>query len=105
VTVPAKARKATETAQSSPQTAQQDQAGTTTPAAAVEPSETPTAATYDLVRVKDPISGHEFSVSQVFAEAQGLPILDKPATDEFGAALPAKHNINKGAAPASEESA
>lgn len=44
----------------------------------------------DLVRVKDPISKHEFTTSREHAEASDLQILDKPAVDERGHGLPAK---------------
>jgi hypothetical protein len=79
--------------------------GITGQAAPDVPSDAPTAATYDLVRVKDETTGTEFSVSGVFAESAGLTVIDKPAVDDFGRAIPAKQQINKGVAPASEESA
>ena len=51
----------------------------------------------DLVRAKDPVSGHEFTTSADFAESAGLTVLgDKPATDDFGRVLPAKPNTSKG---------
>jgi hypothetical protein len=47
----------------------------------------------DLVRVKDPETGHEFTVTRARAEKAGLRVLDKDAVDAFGAPLAAKHNI------------
>ena len=36
------------------------------------------------VRVKDPNNGAEFTTNEFHAEAAGLEVLDKPATDDFG---------------------
>jgi hypothetical protein len=58
-----------------------------------------------FVRVKDPVSGHEYSTSADFAESAGLQVLKKDAVDDFGRALPAKINISTGAKPAEKESA
>lgn len=48
----------------------------------------------DLVRVKDPDTGHEFTTTRARAERAGLRVLDKDAVDAFGAPLRTKHNIN-----------
>lgn len=48
----------------------------------------------ELVRVKDPDTGHEFSTSRVHAEAAGLTVLDKIAADAGGYALPGKHYVD-----------
>ncbi len=45
----------------------------------------------DRVRVKDPVSGHEFTTTPDFAESCGLTVLKEPAVDSFGRDLPAKH--------------
>ena len=47
----------------------------------------------DLVRVKDPDTGHEFTTSRARAEKAGLRVLDKAAADAFGKPLRAKHNL------------
>lgn len=46
----------------------------------------------NLVRVKDPTTGTETTVGRQFAKNAGLTVIDKPATDDFGRALPAKRN-------------
>lgn len=46
----------------------------------------------DRVRVKDPVSGHEFTTTPDFAESCGLTVLEEPAVDSFGRDLPAKHS-------------
>lgn len=51
--------------------------------------ETPTGGPYDLVRVKHK-DGRESTVKRVIATQQGLTVLDKPATDRNGWALPSK---------------
>lgn len=43
-----------------------------------------------LVRVKDPTTGTEYTTGAVNAKNKGLTVIDKPATDAFGRALPAK---------------
>ena len=53
---------------------------------------------YELVRVRDGRS--EVTVSRAFAEAQGLTVLDKPAVDEYGRAVPAKPITDKAGNPA-----
>ena len=46
----------------------------------------------NLVRVKDPTTGTEYTTGAVNAKNKGLTVIDKPATDAFGRALPAKRN-------------
>lgn len=43
------------------------------------------------VRVKDPVSGHEFTTTADFAASCSLTVLEEPAVDGFGRDLPAKH--------------
>jgi hypothetical protein len=50
----------------------------------------------ELVRVKDPNSGNEFTIGLDHAEATGLTVLDKPAVDVYGAPLPAKNFLDLG---------
>ena len=60
----------------------------------------------DLVRVKDPDTGHEFTTSRARADQAGLRVLDKDAADHFGRPLPAKHHIptpKKKADPATDK--
>lgn len=45
-----------------------------------------------LVRVKDPTTGTEYTTGAVNARNKRLTVIDKPATDAFGRALPAKRN-------------
>lgn len=46
----------------------------------------------ELVRVKDPTTGHQYTISRRTAEKRGLTVLDgKDAVDAFGKPLPAKH--------------
>ena len=47
-----------------------------------------------LVRVKDPTTGVERTTGAQHAKNKGLTPLDKPATDSFGRALPAKRPTN-----------
>jgi hypothetical protein len=54
----------------------------------------------ERVRVKDPVSGHEFTTTRDHAESNGLTVLDRPAVDAFGRDVPAKHNVTKAGAPA-----
>lgn len=44
----------------------------------------------EFVRVKDPNTGAEFTVTAQHAENAGLTPIDKPAVDEHGRVLPAK---------------
>lgn len=46
----------------------------------------------NLVRVKDPTTGTEYTTGAVNAKNKGLTVIDKPAVDDFGRALPAKRN-------------
>ena len=60
----------------------------------------------DLVRVKDPDTGHEFTTTKARADKAGLRVLDKDAAGPFGLPLPAKHNIStpkKKADPATDK--
>lgn len=58
---------------------------------------------YELVRVKDDTSGHEFTTTRAIAEGDGLTVLkDRDATDDFGRPLPAKVRTEKGATPKKE---
>ena len=62
----------------------------------------------DLVRAKDPSTGHEFTTTALAAKVLGADVVDKPAVDERGNALPAKPRVRvrKDAAPtASPEAA
>lgn len=59
----------------------------------------------EFVRVKDPVSGHEYTTSANFAESAGLQVLKKDATDDFGGVLPAKIHTSKGVKPTDKESA
>lgn len=43
-----------------------------------------------FVRVKDPDTGHEVTVTEAFATAFKLDALDKPAVDANGRPLPGK---------------
>lgn len=45
----------------------------------------------ELVRVKDPTTGHQYTTDKRAAEKRGLTLLDKDAVDAFGKPLPAKH--------------
>lgn len=60
---------------------------------------------YALVRVKDPVSGAEYTTSAANAEASGLTVLNKPALDDFGNPAIGKPATPKGAKPTSKESA
>lgn len=52
----------------------------------------------EYVRVKDPISGHEYTTSSTDAKNSGLTVLEKKdAVDQIGRPLPAKPNV--GSAP------
>jgi hypothetical protein len=51
------------------------------------------------VRVKDPVSGAEFTTNEIHAESAGLTVLDKPAVDSFGGDLPPKYPVTKGGKP------
>lgn len=44
----------------------------------------------EWVRVKDPDTGHEVSITAAQADAVGAKPLDKPALSPFGAPLPPK---------------
>ena len=57
----------------------------------------------DLVRVKDPDTGHEFTTTRARAEKAGLRVLDKPAADAFGKPLRAKHNTTPKATKAADK--
>jgi hypothetical protein len=46
-----------------------------------------------FVRVKDPATGHEVTVTKAYAEGYKLPVLDKDATDSNGRPLPGKPNV------------
>ena len=57
-----------------------------------------------LVRAKDPVSGAEVTVSEEYAEAQGLTVLkNKPAHDVFGKTLDPKPRTDKAGEPAATE--
>ena len=43
-----------------------------------------------FVRIKDPATGHESTVTEGYAQALSLTPLDKPAVDERGRPLPDK---------------
>ena len=45
----------------------------------------------ERVRVKDPVSGHEFTTTRDHAEGSGLTILNTDAVDSFGRDLPTVH--------------
>ena len=48
----------------------------------------------EYVRVKDPISGHEYTTSSADAKNSGLTVLEKKdAVDQIGRPLPAKPNV------------
>lgn len=47
----------------------------------------------EYVRVKDPVSGHEFTTSAEWAKSADLSVVDKAAVDEIGRVLPSKPNI------------
>lgn len=48
----------------------------------------------ELVRVKDPTTGHRFTTDRKFAEKRGLTVLDgKDAVDAFGKPLQAQYSI------------
>ncbi len=46
---------------------------------------------HEYVRVKDPDTGHEFSLPVGTFDPDTVTVLDKPATDPGGAPLPPKH--------------
>lgn len=46
----------------------------------------------EFVRVKDPDTKHEFTVTRQYAEGHKLPIIDKPALDSAGRPLTSKPN-------------
>jgi hypothetical protein len=49
-----------------------------------------------LVRVKDPVSGAEFTTSEEWAESAGLTVLkDKDAVDHTGRTVETKYNTTK----------
>jgi len=50
----------------------------------------------EYVRVKQPETGHEFSMVASAAAAAGLTPLDKPATKSDGTPLPPKHHLPLG---------
>lgn len=43
------------------------------------------------VRVKDKVTGHEFSMPEGTFDEDAVTVLDKPATDPGGVPLPVKH--------------
>lgn len=51
------------------------------------------------VRVFDPDLGVELTTNEDFARSAGLTVLDKPAEDRFGRALPPKPRTTKSGAP------
>lgn len=54
----------------------------------------------EFVRVKDPVSGHEFTTSAGNAANLRLEVLkSKPALDPFGRHLPAKPHVGKSPSP------
>lgn len=54
----------------------------------------------ELVRVKDPVSGHEFTAWDTHAESAGLAVLkDRPAVDDFGREVPPKYRVTKDGQP------
>lgn len=56
------------------------------------------------VRVKDPVSGVEFTTNEVHAESAGLTVLkDKDAVDGFGRDVPVKYPTTKGGEPVTKE--
>ena len=59
----------------------------------------------DLVRAKDPSTGHEFTTTALAAKMLGADVVDKPAVDERGNALPAKPRVRvrKDTAPAASQ--
>jgi hypothetical protein len=46
-----------------------------------------------FVRVKDPNTKHEHTVTEEFAKAYKLPIIDKPAIDDNGRPLAGKPHV------------
>ena len=55
----------------------------------------------ERVRVKDPVSGHEYTTTEEHATAQGLTVLkDRSAVDAYGRDIPAKTNVDKAGKPA-----
>lgn len=48
----------------------------------------------EWVRVKDPVSRHEFTITRDHADSAGLKPIDKPAADTYGNPLPPKHHID-----------
>lgn len=49
----------------------------------------------ERVRVKDPVSGHEFTTTKAHAEGSGLTVLDTEAVDSFGRDIPPVHAESK----------
>lgn len=47
----------------------------------------------EFVRVKDPETKHEFTVTRQYAEGRKLPVIDKPALDSAGRPLTAKPHV------------
>lgn len=59
----------------------------------------------EFVRVRDKATGHQYTLgaSTVEAEPHLYEVLKKPAVDTQGVPLPAKPNLQRGAAAASDE--
>jgi len=61
-------------------------------------------AVYELVRVEDPSTGHQFTTTRVHAKSAGLRVLDKGTTDSIGRPIPARPRTNKAGRPAPRKS-
>lgn len=59
----------------------------------------------EYVRVKDPSTGHEHTVTTLQAEAFGCQVINKPAVDDWGNPLPAKPSVTVAEAAAAKKGA
>lgn len=56
---------------------------------------------YELVRVEDPSTGHQFTTSRVHAQTSGLKVLTgKAATTDAGRPVRSRRRTNKAGKPA-----
>lgn len=62
------------------------------------------ASPYDLVRVEDPSTGHQFTTTRAATAGTDFKVLTKPATDDKGSPLPALPRTDKAGRPAPRKS-
>lgn len=58
------------------------------------------ASPYDLVRVEDPTTGHQWTTTRAATDGTDLKVLNKAATNEKGRPLPALPRTDKAGKPA-----